>query len=259
MPRERNVPGGIAAPIQGRQSDLGKGEQIRLALEEFILKSAPETLLPSERVLAEQFGVARMTVRGAMDALEASGMVRRVPGRGAFVQHPRLAHSEVFRSFSEDMRLRGMVPGARGFTANIEPADPFIAENLGIEPGEPVISIERVRTADGIPMAVERTKLPAARFPGLLERMEPDDSLYQLLATHYGVQPETAEQSVAIAKLSAADARRLDTAEGEPCFAITRRGHDNMGNIFEYGRSLYRGDRYLIEMRVAKERIPPGA
>lgn len=252
MTRPRNAPAGLN--LSGDQQDLGKREQIKAALETFIRNSPPDSLVPSERVLAEQFNVARMTVRSVMNALESGGMIRRVPGRGAFVQHPRLVHSEIFRSFSEDMRLRGMVPGAKDFRITTEKADRACAHNLGVNPGDEIYFIERVRTADAIPMAIERTRLPAARFPGLTGKLYADDSLYQVLQTEYGVQLETAEQSVAIARLDAADARRLETVVNEPCFAVTRRAHDNMGKIVEFGRSLYRGDRYVIEMHVGRDR-----
>jgi len=242
----------LAGLVVEESGESGKGEQIRQALAAFAASSRPDTLLPSERVLAEQFGVARMTVRGAIDSLEAAGLVRREPGRGAFVQHPRLTHSEIFRSFTEDMRFRGMEPGARDFTSRLEPASARVAAALDLTEGDAVIRIERVRTADGTPMALETTNLPHARFPDLLERMTESDSLYELLASVYGVRPENAEQTVAIDRLSTADATRLDTQPGEPCFAIERKAHDNMGKAVEFGRSLYRGDRYVIEMHVGR-------
>lgn len=235
--------------------DLGeasKGEQIRQALASFAASSRPDTLLPSERVLAEQFGVARMTVRGAIDGLEAAGLIRREPGRGAFVQHPRLTHSEIFRSFTEDMRVRGMEPGVRDYSARVDKASARVAAALDISEGDAVIHIERVRTADGTPMALETTNLPFEMFPDLLDRMSESASLYGLLATAYGVRLENAEQTVAIDKLSADDAARLETTAGEPCFAIERKAHDNMGKAVEFGRSLYRGDRYVIEMHVGR-------
>ncbi len=68
------------------------------------------------------------------------------------------------------------------------------------------------------------------------------------------MRPENAEQTVAIDRLSPEDAVRLETQAGEPCFAIERKAHDNMGKTVEFGRSLYRGDRYVIEMHVGRAR-----
>lgn len=232
----------------------GKRDLIRGALEELVRASEPGVAIPSERALAEQFKVARMTVRAAVDSLEAMGLIRRVPGRGAYVQHPMLAQPEVLRSFSQDMILRGMVPGAREFHATVEPASAYLADKLGIAAGDDVYAIERVRTADGEPMAVERTNLAAAGFPGLLDHMRVGDSLYDLLAAQYGVQVDSAEQAFTIAELDEADARRLGTAPGAAAFALTQTSRDLSGHVVEFGRSLYRGDRYVVRMQVGKDR-----
>lgn len=250
MARSRNDPGGVTPlPHDG----TSKNEWIRASLEEFARNADPGTLMPSERVLAEQFGVARMTVRGALDALEAAALVRRVPGRGAFVQHPLVTQSEVLRSFTEDMRLRGMVPGTASVRTERRSADRFIAERLAIREGDPVFFIERIRTADGEPMALERTNIPAGRLPDLLDRFTGEESLYGLMASEYGVVVDSAEQTVGIAQLTPSDARSLAATAGDPCFALARTSRDSMGTVVEYGRSLYRGDRYVIRMHVAKE------
>ncbi|MBW1639597.1 GntR family transcriptional regulator [Microbacterium resistens] len=250
MARRRNDPGGvIPLPFDGSS----KNEWIRASLEAFARSAAPGTLFPSERVLAEQFGVARMTVRGALDALESATLIRRVPGRGAFVQRPLVTQSEVLRSFTEDMRLRGMVPGTGPGRSERRTADAYLAERLEISEGDPVFFFERVRTADGEPMALERTNVPAERFPGLLDRIHDDESLYDVLSSSYGVVVDSAEQTVAIAQLTSSDARSLGTDPGAPSFALARTSRDRMGTVVEWGRSLYRGDRYVIQMHVAKE------
>ncbi|PZF79871.1 GntR family transcriptional regulator [Jiangella anatolica] len=251
MPRPRHEPNGVA-PDVFTTGDGAKGAHIQEVLATLVQQSRDGSLLPSERVLAERFGVARMTVRGAIDELEARGMVRRVSGRGTFVQRPTLTHSEIFRSFSQDMRNRGMTPGSRSYRARTRPATRDIAERLGVDVGAPVHSIERVRTADGTPMALERTNLPAARFGTLLDVMNRDQSLYDVLARVFGVRLESAEQTVSIARLSPAEARRLEVPGYDPAFLVERRALDTMGNVVEFGRSLYRGDRYAIEMHVSR-------
>jgi GntR family transcriptional regulator len=229
-----------------------KGEHIKDVLTSLVHESRDGSLLPSERVLAERFGVARMTVRGVVNELEARGLVRRVAGRGTFVQHPTLTHSEIFRSFSEDMRNRGMTPGSRRYRARTRPAPRDVADRLGVDPGDQVHSIERVRTADGIPMALESTNLSAQRFPNLLAVMGKDDSLYEVLARVFDARLESAEQTVSIARLSPGQASRLEVPEYDPAFAVERVAVDNMGKVVEFGRSLYRGDRYVIQMHVSR-------
>ena len=232
-------------------SSRPKGEQVRSALAALVRSSTPGALLPSERVLSQQLSVARMTVRSYLDDLEERGLVRKVPGRGTFVSEPRLTHSEIFRSFSEDMALRGLRPGSRNTTIRVRPATHKVAARLGIEHRAEVVHIERVRTADGTPMALERTNLSHARFPGLECLLGPDDSLYDVLGRHFHVRLDSAQQTVSIVTLTSREARALEAGGNVAAFLIERRSFDNMGNVVEYGRSLYRGDRYEIHMRVS--------
>lgn len=231
-----------------------KGVQIVEALTAFAQQADAGTLLPSERALAEAFNVARMTVRGAVDELVDKGFARRVPGRGTFVAHPQLTHTEMFRSFSEDMRMRGMTPGASSYRTTVRPASRQIAAALRVDPGSQVIHIERVRTADGAPMALERTNIPAGLFPGLRTRMDARRSLYEVIQADYGIRLESALQRVSISLLSSREAALLEAAEGAPAFLVERTALDNMGRVIEFGRSLYRGDRYVIEMHVDRSR-----
>ena len=73
----------------------------------------PGSALPSERELAERYGVARMTVRGELDRLTADGLTYRIQGRGTFVSEPRVSQAMALTSFTEDMRARGLEPSSR--------------------------------------------------------------------------------------------------------------------------------------------------
>jgi len=237
----------VLPPFDG---SLPKGEQILRAMIDMIQGQRPGTLLPSERVLAEQFGVARMTIRDCINELERRDLVRRSPRRGTFVSEPRLTQSDVFRSFSDDMRLRGMRPGASRILKEVRPASPDVALELGIEEGDPVHFIERVRTADDEPMAIERSNIPFVPFPQLGALMDLGSSLYGVLGEHYGVKLDSAEQRVRVESLSHDDAVEMNQADAEPAFMIERSSRDVTGMVVEFGRSLYRTDRYEIVMHV---------
>ena len=126
----------------------------------------PGAELPSERLLAHHYGLARMTVRTEVDRLVTEGLVYRLHGRGSFVAERRVAQAMLLSSFSEDTRARGMTPGSVVRSQGLIEAGPFLAGSLEIAPGAPVTEIERVRTADGSPVALERAYLAAERFPG---------------------------------------------------------------------------------------------
>ena len=152
--------------------------------------------IPSERELGERFAVARMTVRQAIDALVAEGRLYRVPARGTFVARPKLEVPLRVTSFTEDIRARGMEPGAVLLSARTEAAGADIAAALGLPGGAQVHVIERLRTADGRPMAIECARIVAARAPDLLDHDFVEESLYATLAHDYGLAIDGAEQEI---------------------------------------------------------------
>ena len=227
-------------------SERAKGEQLREVLEAMVREQAPGTLLPSERSIAVRFGVARMTVRHAIADLVTRGLVRRVNGAGTFVAEPRLIQGTTTGSFTNDMRARGLDPGARVISVRERPASSLVATQLQLDEGAPVIALNRVRTASGVPIAVEHTHLSAARFPGLAELMGDDQSLYAILSEHWSVEVATASHRVSAIALEDTDAALLDVPEGLPSFLVERAAYDASGGAIEWGRSRYRGDRYDI-------------
>ncbi len=141
---------------------------------------------PSERELVQRFGVARMTVRQAMDALVSEGLLERMPGRGTFVARPR-RHVGRLTSFTEDMERRGMLAESQTLLARREQAGPGVAKALGITPGDAVIHWKRLRYADNAPMCVEDAYLNEVLLPGFLQAAMPT-SLFDALAAR-GLRP----------------------------------------------------------------------
>ena len=88
-----------------------KGQALREILEGLVASLPAGSALPSERLLAARYDLARMTVRTEVDRLAAAGSVYRLHGRGTFVAEPRVAQDVLFSSFTEDMRARGFEPG----------------------------------------------------------------------------------------------------------------------------------------------------
>jgi len=229
-----------------------KGKQLRQVLEALIGELGPGALLPSERMLAERYAVARMTVRKELDRLVVEGAAYRVQGRGTFVAEPRIVYADALKGFSEDTEARGMTPGASVIVQEVVSADETLGAALERPPGSPVVLIHRVRTADEEPMALEWSYLPSEDFPGLERARLRNGSLYALLRARYGVTLDLATQRVSAVALSAAEARLLGAAEGQPAFHFRRVTRRQSGRVVEYARSLYRGDRYEIEINQAR-------
>lgn len=234
-----------------------KGEELQEILEGFIANLEAGARLPAERVLAERYRVARATVTQAIDELASKGLVYRVHGSGTFVAEPKFRQPQTLTSFTEDMRARGMTPGSIVLAREVAPASAVIARHLEVVQGTAVVQIERVRTANGEPMALERSYLPAGRFPGLEAVDLTDVSLYTLLAERWGVWVAAADQWAAAVRLTEEEAQILGVDVEQPALLFQRVTHDQAGSIIEYVRSLYRGDRYEVHHRL--ERIEQGA
>ena len=229
-----------------------KGEQLQEILEGIVGALEPGALLPSERLLAERYGVARATVTQAIDDLVSRGLVYRVHGSGTFVAEPKFRQPLTLTSFTEDMRARGMNPGSVVRSQAVVPASEVVARHLALVPGTPVVHMERVRTADGEPMALERTHLPAQRLPGLEDADLTDASLYELMERKWGVRVAEADQWASVVRLNEDEAALLHVSASQPALLFQRVTRDPAGTPVEYVRSLYRGDRYEVHTRLER-------
>jgi GntR family transcriptional regulator len=247
--RRRGAP---PEPLPALESEQRKREQLQEILEGIITSLEPGALLPSERLLMERYGVARGTAVQAIEALVARGLVYRVRGSGTFVAEPKFRQPLTLTSFTEDMRARGMTPGSVVRSQAIVPASEVVARHLALVPGTPVVHLERVRTADGEPMALERTHLPAQRLPGLEDADLTDASLYELLERKWGVRVAEADQWASVVRVTEEEAALLHVSAEQPALLFQRVTRDPAGTPVEYVRSLYRGDRYEVHTRLER-------
>ena len=177
-------------------------------------------VVPSERELAERFGISRMTVRQAVDSLVSSGMLERRRGSGTYVRAPKVDVQSRISSFSEEMRQRGMIPGTRVLRGEELSATPDVAVWLGIESGEPVYYVYRVRLADGVPMAVEKTWIAVRVMPDLLTHGVPT-SIYGAMAAA-GLVPTWGEDAIEAVSGDALVCEHLQIPVGSAVLAINR-------------------------------------
>ncbi len=203
--------------------------------------------LPSERELAKRLGVSRLTVRRALDELVSGGMLVRRHGSGTFVASRVQRPLSVLTGFSEDMRQRGMTPASRWLRRERGTATPEEAIALSLEPGEAVVRLLRVRTADRLPMAIEHAVIPVRFFPDP-EGIE--ESLYAALKAR-GYGPEWALERLRAVSAGEREASLLGVPIGSALLYIERVSYLPGGTPLEFTRAHYRGDRYdfIAELR----------
>ena len=225
-----------------------KRAQVREILEQLIdTELHPGDAIPSERALVARLGVSRVTVRQAIADLVDAGALERVHGKGTYVTGPQVDSRLHLTSFSREMRARGLMPATVVLSASEEEADDDSAYALRIRPGRPVIRVERLRTADGTPMAYEVGLYPASLFPGLLQREL--GTLYDVFASEYGVVVTRGEQTVRAESADAHQARILGVAKRAPLLVQERVTYAG-DQVIELSRSWYRADRYRIHMAI---------
>lgn len=202
--------------------------------------------LPAERTLAAQLGVARMTLRRAVDELVRDGRLVRRHGAGTFVAAPKISASLQVSSFSDDMRRRGHVPHSR--TVEIEEifAGPQLGRRLDVSPSARVLRAVRLRLADDAPMAIETLHVPVDLVPGLTGDDLTDASFYGLLSTRYGIVLARGLQEIEPTVTDERESELLGVPLHAPAFLFERMSWDGDGRVIEFVRSVYRGDRYRL-------------
>lgn len=205
---------------------------------------------PSERQLAEDTGVSRMTARRAIDELVREGLLTREVGRGTFVARPTVSVPLQLTSFSEDMRARGYVPSSRLLRLARIPATAQVARVLRIPTGSEVVVLARLRLADGTPMAIERSHLRDDLFPGLDRYDFAADSLYRVLVEDYGVRFEAGEQVIRAGIARNSDADTLSIPHGDPVLELVRTSISR-GDVVEWTTSTYPASRFELSAQIA--------
>ena len=242
VPPARDISGSLE-----RASVVSVHIQLRELLRVYITRdSRAGAQLPSERDMAEHFGVARMTVRHAIEALVDEELLERVVGVGTFVAHQKLDVQVKLTSYSEEMQRRGMRPAARTLAFEQIPATARLARELQVEEGQAVIRLRRLLLADEEPMSVDENFLPAWRVPGILDQ-GPPTSLYNVLSERYGLVIEWGEDTIEANAATASIARLLKIDIGTPVLRMERHAFVHRSTV-DYSVSFYRADRYKLRV-----------
>jgi GntR family transcriptional regulator len=218
--------------------------------------------VPSERVLAERAGVSRMTARRALDMLERDGYVQRIVGKGSFVSRPAVTLPLRLTSFTEDMRARGLKPSSRVREHGVVRADEQLAAHFGLDRHAALFRLVRVRLADDMPFAIERTHLRASAVPGIDRLDLANESLYTALEREYGLRFDGGTQTIRAGSATSDDAGLLGIEPGAAVLELVRTSMSH-GEVIERTTSIYPGDRFELSAAIAPasaaEQVPASA
>ncbi|OGO68204.1 MAG: hypothetical protein A2Z37_18070 [Chloroflexi bacterium RBG_19FT_COMBO_62_14] len=225
----------------------------RIAADQFPLGSK----LPPEGELASSFQLNRNTVRHALSSLVQRGLVAKEKGVGTFVRRSQ-ALSPIHRldrltSFLDDFNLGEVLIEDSILSKDRLPASPELAAKLGLEPGEDLVKIERLRIADKTPLVFE-SQFYAHRQFGELLQMEIRGSMYQILTSRFNADLHHSTQTLRAVRPPGAIARRLATSHDVPCMYIESLAYTAQDKCIEILQSYYRGDRYLFRVETGEYR-----
>lgn len=208
--------------------------------------------LPSERRIMELTTLSRVTIRKALELLVKEGLLRQKRGSGTFVSGglPKIEQPLTrLSSFTEDMLNRGRTPDVQWLEKKLSYPTSEEVMLFGLSPGDKVLHLHRLRSGDGIPLAVEFATVPARFLPSpeLVEH-----SLYEAL-TKVGAMPVRATQRLRARPLPAREAELLGATPNEAALYIERASRLSDGTLVEFTRSYYRSDTYdfVAELSIA--------
>lgn len=209
--------------------------------------------LPAEQRLAETYAVSRVTVRRALDALDEAGLIERRAGSGTTVRdRTECARAAMnFNTLMPQLVEMGQTTTARLLSFSYSQPPEFIAQALGLEPGDVAQIATRIRLADGVPFSHLTTYVPKQIAQNYAEDDLATTPLFKLLERS-GVQIDTAHQSVSATLAGPEVAQALEVDEGSALISLRRVVRDVAGNGVEYLAGLYRPDRFSLEMPLAR-------
>ena len=241
-----------------------KSPQLYLLAKDEILKYISEnrptigTLLPPESHFVSQLGISRGTLREAMRVLEEEGVIRRKQGIGTLICDPHhLIRStlDINESVSEMILGKGLKPGSKETRIEMVKAGKELAEKLGLKPNDSVISLTRVRTADGIPVAYTIDFLPSALVPETFPKEFKEDSLYTYMEEQQGLELTNGMLQIQPVKAPKSIAQSLDIAQGSLLMLLKQTDTNTINEPILYSEEYFVVDRFEFTVYRRRKKI----
>lgn len=227
--------------------------QLKSQLERLITAGAlgRGEALPSERTLAQELGISRMTVRRALEGLVEAGLVESRRGSGTFVRKEGLdQHVQQLFSFSDEVARAGYQAGSTVIAIEQFPAGELVSRSLDVELGTTILRLLRLRTLDGEPFEMQDAYLPPRFLPLSIVDLTQSGSLYETLDTQFGARPLRAVQTVGARLATQTEARYLKLPRDVPVLSKQRVTYGLDERPIEFVLCAARSDKFRLVFEV---------
>lgn len=226
-----------------RDSETPLYEQIAQPIEEAILSGdlAPGAKIEDEVSMAQRLEVARPTARRALQELTEKGLLLRRRGVGTTVTAPHAHRPMRLTSLDEDLARAGFTPSTKVLGYEIREANDDECSSLGLEPGDSLLSLRRLRYADGTPVAILNNLVPLELAPIWQELA--DASLFDCLRAR-DVEVTIVEQEIGARCATAEEAELLEAKQDAAVLTLHRIRRSTGERAVDVGEHVYRPDLY---------------
>ncbi|MBP3673424.1 MAG: GntR family transcriptional regulator [Oscillospiraceae bacterium] len=244
----------MASPTINFNSPLPLYYQLKELLKDGIYSGEWQIgdLIPSENQLCKTYNISRNTCQKAIEELVQEGILARKQGVGTFVTAPKIEQElSNFYSFTDAVIARGLKPTVAVVSLSVEPASQKHANLLHVEPNTPLLTLTRVRYADGDPIMLETSYIPYHLVPGLEKVDFEHHSLYKTMASRYQIYVTRAKEFFEPVLIRKSESKWLKVDEGSPAILLDRIAYTTADHPVEFCRSIVPGKkcRFYTELR----------
>ena len=208
--------------------------------------------IPSIRRLAKQYQVSNITVIRALEELRQHRYIYSIQGKGYYIAGHQIIHKYMPTQdgFSDLAEKEDAVPSSTVLRKEIQQADPKLSEMLGVEEGEEIVLLERIRRMDGFPLCLQVSYLPHELCPDLLNYDFEHFSLYHVLRENYHLRMAKSQYTIQAGLAEAREIKHLNLDSPAAILWVRHWAFNVPGRLFEYGESAYRADCFQINSPV---------